>query len=309
MKTKLTLLLINLCLCAYSQHPHAIPEDDIYIKTIFNIQDYASGGNTHDIAFIAIEVKNDIDRNNYKIRYTNANGETHERYFRQNTAPSTPMNFVASTPPDYSVRENSSDLLPADTEIYIVNGISSKGYDILNGTGGYGYFMVHDILGGAITNKHFSRCWWANFHVDFNNAPNTKIELLYNANGTWTLFDVWEGPLSHNKYDQRNVNTANATFTASEWNRNQDSASDVGTLGTTTVEFNAVLFLSPNPVGDNFQIRNLKKQSSYKIFNSLGALIQKGEISEGEFIQTSNFNSGLYVLKLSSGHFFKFLKQ
>ena len=39
MKTKLTLLLINLCLCAYSQHPHAIPEDDICIKTIFNIQD------------------------------------------------------------------------------------------------------------------------------------------------------------------------------------------------------------------------------------------------------------------------------
>jgi len=43
------------------------------------------------------------------------------------------------------------------------------------------------------------------------------------------VFDVWEGTLQHNYYDQRNVDAPNEIFTASEWNRNQDSNSGVGT--------------------------------------------------------------------------------
>ena len=57
MKTKLLFLFIALCLFANSQNPDATPQDDIYIKTIFNLQNYASGNNTYDIAFVAIEVK------------------------------------------------------------------------------------------------------------------------------------------------------------------------------------------------------------------------------------------------------------
>jgi len=170
MKIKLTLLFFNLFIFVFSQNPDVTPQDDIYIKTIFNIQDYASGNNTYDVAFVALEVKNDIDRNNYKIRYMDANGSSHERYFRQNTSPSVPMNYVSSTPPDYSNRPNSPDLLYAGTQIYALDGFSSEGYDIMNGTGGYGYAIMHDILGGSITNKHFARCWWANLHADFNNS-------------------------------------------------------------------------------------------------------------------------------------------
>lgn len=258
---------------------------------------------------MTIEVKNDIDRNNYKIRYTDANGSSHERYFRQNTSPSVPMNYVSSTPPDYSNRPSSPDLHYAGTQIYAVDGFSSEGYDIMNGTGGYGYAIMHDILGGSITNKHFARCWWANLHADFNNSSNTKIELLYKLNGTWTMFDVWEGPLQHNNYDQSNVDTPNEIFTASEWNRNQDSNSGIGTLNTNTVEFDSEIFITPNPVLNDFQIQNLKKQTSYRILNTLGMMVQAGKISRGESVQTQNLNSGLYILVLKSGQYFKFLKK
>ncbi len=37
MKTKLLFLFIALCLFANSQNPDATPQDDIYIKTIFNL--------------------------------------------------------------------------------------------------------------------------------------------------------------------------------------------------------------------------------------------------------------------------------
>ena len=103
------------------------------------------------------------------------------------------MKYISSTLPDYSSQINSSDLLFGGTQIYEVDGFSSEGYDIMNGTGGYGYSIMHDILGGSITNKHFARCWWTDLHSYFNNSSNTTIELLYNLNGTWTVFDVWEG--------------------------------------------------------------------------------------------------------------------
>ena len=219
------------------------------------------------------------------------------------------MKYISSTPPDYSSQINSSDLLFGGTQIYEVDGFSSEGYDIMNGTGGYGYSIMHDILGGSITNKHFARCWWADLHSDFNNSSNTTIELLYNVNGTWTVFDVWEGPLQHNKYDQRNVDTPNEAFTASEWDRNQDSSSGVGTLNTGVVEFDDAIFIAQNPVLTDFQIQNLKKQSSYKILNALGMMVQTGTISRGESVQTQNLNSGLYILVLNSGQHFKFLKK
>lgn len=309
MKTKLTLLFFNLFIFLYAQNPDATPQDDIYIKTIFNLQDYASGNNTYDIAFVAIEVKNDIDRNNYKIRHTEADGSIDERHLRQSPNPHFLMKYVSSTPPDYSTRTDSPDLLFAGTEIYAIDGFSSEGYDILNGSSGYGYSMMHDILGGVITNKHFARCWWVDLHTDFNNSSNTKIELLYNVNGTWTVFDVWEGPLQHNQYDQRNVDTPNEVFTASEWNRNQDSNSGVGTLNTNTVEFDSEIFIAPNPVLTDFQIQNLKKQTSYRILNTLGMMVQTEKISRGESVQTQNLNSGLYILVLNSGQYFKFLKK
>ena len=132
---------------------------------------------------------------------------------------------------------------------------------------------------------------------------------MYNVNGTWTVFDVWEGPLQHNKYDQRNVDTPNEVFTASEWNRNQDSNSGVGTLNTNTVEFDSEIFIAPNPVFNDFQIQNLKKQTSYRILNTLGMMVQTGTISRGESIQTQNLNSGLYILVLNSAQYFKFLKK
>lgn len=309
MKIKLTLLFFNLFIFVFSQNPDVTPQDDIYIKTIFNIQDYASGNNTYDIAFVALEVKNDIDRNNYKIRHTKANGSVDERYLRQSPSPNAPMNYVTSTPPDYSSRTDSADLLYADTDIYIVNGLSSEGYDMMNAAGGNGHSIMHAILGGAIANKHFARCWWADLHADFNNSSNTKIELLYNLNGTWTVFDVWEGPLQHNYYDQRNVDAPNEVFAASEWHRNQDSSTGIGTLNTNAVEFDSEIFIAPNPVLNNFQIQNLKKQTSYKILNSLGLMVQTGTSSRGESVQTQNLNSGLYILVLNSGQYFKFLKK
>lgn len=123
------------------------------------------------------------------------------------------------------------------------------------------------------------------------------------------MFDVWEGTLQHNYYDQRNVDAPNEIFTASEWNRNQDSNSGVGTLNTNSVEFDAEIFITPNPVLTDFQIQNLKKQTSYRILNALGMMVQTGTISRGESVQIQNLNSGLYILALNSGQYFKFLKK
>jgi len=103
------------------------------------------------------------------------------------------------------------------------------------------------------------------------------------------VFDVWEGTLQHNYYDQRNVDAPNEIFTASEWNRNQDSNSGVGTLNTNSVEFDAEIFITPNPVLTDFQIQNLKKQTSYRILNALGMMVQTGTISRGESVQIQKF--------------------
>jgi len=38
-------------------------------------------------------------------------------------------------------------------------------------------------------------------------------------------------------------------------------------------------------------------------------MVQTGTISRGESVQIQNLNSGLYILALNSGQYFKFLKK
>jgi hypothetical protein len=69
------------------------------------------------------------------------------------------------------------------------------------------------------------------------------------------------------------------------------------------------LTLSPNPSKDFVQIANLKNSKKYEIFNVLGRQVQKGIISNNKKIDIRNFSSGLYLLKVEGGAFFKFIKK
>ncbi|MCL5130205.1 T9SS type A sorting domain-containing protein [Algibacter sp. L4_22] len=65
----------------------------------------------------------------------------------------------------------------------------------------------------------------------------------------------------------------------------------------------------PNPSSELITISGLKKDDSYKIYNVLGSIMDKGIIHDKEKINIQNLNNGLYFLKFDQGNTIKFIKK
>ncbi len=66
----------------------------------------------------------------------------------------------------------------------------------------------------------------------------------------------------------------------------------------------------PNPVSNELIIEpknNMEKQS-FDIYNSVGQITFSGELKGKTFVNTSNFASGVYLIKLLYGNGFEFKK-
>lgn len=81
------------------------------------------------------------------------------------------------------------------------------------------------------------------------------------------------------------------------------------TLGTENYEVENSIKLYPNPSTDFIHISGLTKTENYKIYNTIGAEISRGTISENEKINIKNYAKGLYLLKFEGGNTLKFIKQ
>jgi len=64
----------------------------------------------------------------------------------------------------------------------------------------------------------------------------------------------------------------------------------------------------PNPSTDFIKVSGLIKTFNYKIYNSLGAEVISGTISNNDTIITQNLTNGLYFLKFEDGNTIKFVK-
>jgi hypothetical protein len=81
-----------------------------------------------------------------------------------------------------------------------------------------------------------------------------------------------------------------------------------------SIDFEKAIKLYPNPVTDELTIENVgnRENSGFEIINSVGQVVFKGDLHEKTIVQTTNFLSGVYMLKLEVGEFFvlrKFIKK
>ena len=79
---------------------------------------------------------------------------------------------------------------------------------------------------------------------------------------------------------------------------------NTGPTGLNEIKLNDKLNIYPNPVSDQLTIEikgNIEKVN-LEIFNSLGQNVYTGYLFEKATIETSNFTSGVYVIKFTSGN-------
>jgi hypothetical protein len=86
--------------------------------------------------------------------------------------------------------------------------------------------------------------------------------------------------------------------------------------GINETESNNSLQLYPNPVSDELRIdlNDKNENLDFEILNSLGQVVLSGNLTENNVIKTSNFPSGLYLIKFENSRnlevikFIKFVK-
>ncbi|MEC3908322.1 PKD domain-containing protein [Tamlana sp. 2201CG12-4] len=99
----------------------------------------------------------------------------------------------------------------------------------------------------------------------------------------------------------------NATITVTD-NLGLTSSSQFNIIVESTLGVNEVddsskdYMLYPNPANEKVFIRHLKEEKEITIYSILGELIMNTKISDGESVNVSNLNSGVYVLKINNGN-------
>ncbi|WP_418513460.1 T9SS type A sorting domain-containing protein [Corallibacter sp.] len=81
------------------------------------------------------------------------------------------------------------------------------------------------------------------------------------------------------------------------------------TLGLDTFKVSNNIKVLPNPTSNYIKVSGLKNKATYSIYNTLGAEIKNGAISNNEQIDIRGFTNGLYFLKLDNKNTIKFIKQ
>jgi hypothetical protein len=82
-----------------------------------------------------------------------------------------------------------------------------------------------------------------------------------------------------------------------------------GTLGVENFNENNTIKVYPNSASTAITISGLRNQEDYRIYDSLGAEIMKGTISNDEKIEIQNISNGFYFLKFKNGVSLKFIKE
>ncbi|WP_124981128.1 LamG-like jellyroll fold domain-containing protein [Nonlabens xiamenensis] len=130
-----------------------------------------------------------------------------------------------------------------------------------------------------------------------------------NSNGLVALFDFNQGiaggsnPSETTLLDSTNNN--NGTLNNFSLSGNVSNWIGDSLLSEPDQSDLSVMTISPNPMKDRFVINHLPSISSYRIYNSLGSLVAKGNAKPEEFIMVDQLPSGIYFLRLKDQHTFK----
>lgn len=74
-------------------------------------------------------------------------------------------------------------------------------------------------------------------------------------------------------------------------------------------ELNSTIKVYPNPVGNELFIESAKNERmNFEIINSIGQVVYRGILLDKTVVQTSGFNSGIYIIKLENGKTYEFKK-
>jgi len=138
----------------------------------------------------------------------------------------------------------------------------------------------------------------------FSNFSGNKISKINITESTPTVTDVvtgLNGPAGLAIYGDY--------LYIGEIGANKISKFNLTTLSTkeNTLEQNVNLF--PNPSNNFIQLQGLQESIAYKIYSSIGQLINKGVISNEERIGIQKLSNGLYFLKLDNMSALKFVKE
>jgi len=82
------------------------------------------------------------------------------------------------------------------------------------------------------------------------------------------------------------------------------------TLNTSTNKINAEsnrIYVYPNPVKDQLKI-DFIDGSTFEILNLMGQIVYTGNLNNSNIVQTSNFSSGVYLIKFNAGKSLEYKK-
>lgn len=89
-----------------------------------------------------------------------------------------------------------------------------------------------------------------------------------------------------------------------------DSSNFVGWTALSTTDFNFQnISFYPNPARESISISGLKKETSFEIYNTLGAKLQKGTVSNNGKIDVQNLSKGLYFISFEHKALVRFIKE
>jgi len=85
---------------------------------------------------------------------------------------------------------------------------------------------------------------------------------------------------------------------------------NANTSGVNQTEFNNSIKVYPNPVGNELIIELIdqNERRDFEIINSIGQVVYKGILLKKAVVQTSDFSSGIYIVKLENGKNYEFKK-
>jgi len=75
------------------------------------------------------------------------------------------------------------------------------------------------------------------------------------------------------------------------------------------IDLSDVISIYPTITKSSIQVLNLNQSEKYEIYNSLGAIVLSGTISDKEVISVQNLSNGIYYLKFENRATLKFIKE
>ena len=137
-----------------------------------------------------------------------------------------------------------------------------------------------------------------------------SLVFIGSTSGSSTQYTDYTAPAGFVYYQLEVVNPNACNPSKSYTTSMSNIATNDPSFGISTISFDKNFKVYPNPVSNELiiEIKGNKEKTDFEILNSIGQIVFKGNMSEKSVVQTSNFCSGVYLIKLKNGKTFEFKK-